>query len=592
MKITFSRTGNVYLNVGIVGIAVALDNFQIWQAYSEPMIQDLPDHDWGWDDDTNALWVETDEPKELFERLYNLMGREYYNTSTKDALNKHTNFYYIPAKDKFKSFPKMKTYGFGALLTNDASGKTTNPANTIRKKTIKEDDQFGQLIKRRFEEQFAEKGMKLENQLYVREPYAKITRLELNNDDFKHGKYTCPVTGESFGRLHKAINVSPTASGISNFMPQLSTKWNKIGWKALYAVRFAPVLALYRSTGVKEKLKLYCYFYDHPHLETLYELYMDLRSELYLSPTEKQEVNHSNNIKLKELDLGGSKGAKVKSNDFVHSNEVLFQLVYSLSDAFYRGKTNSSGVQDTIRENSINLYMIRSDAFDKTIRPKTFTAFNHFNYVRRYIRSAEEYGINWGHVLASLRYSLPKKEDNRWVKERLPREAVLKKLIHGKSFLEELKNIFYEGYSNRITNKDSGFKRWNQLALLIKFNHFGPLNNYSPMEKTFHEKAYALGTHIGQAIINDEETGSSPSERTKFGRKYIIDLDKSRTYEDLLEALKRIQLRYKTFLTKDLIIDPLMEENFRTVKLLATIAALNSINGKIFSSNQKNENPV
>lgn len=112
------------------------------------------------------------------------------------------------------------------------------------------------------------------------------------------------------------------------------------------------------------------------------------------------------------------------------------------------------------------------------------------------------------------------------------------------------------------------------------------------MEKTFHEKAYALGTHIGQAIINDEETGSSPSERTKFGRKYIIDLDKSRTYEDLLEALKRIQLRYKTFLTKDLIIDPLMEENFRTVKLLATIAALNSINGKIFSSNQKNENPV
>ncbi len=92
----------------------------------------------------------------------------------------------------------------------------------------------------------------------------------------------------------------------------------------MYAVRFAPVLALYRYAGGLDTL--YCYFYDHPDLGTMYNIYLSVYDELYLSEPAKQEVNHLNNIKLQPLGLGGKKGAELSGKDFVHPNEVLFQL--------------------------------------------------------------------------------------------------------------------------------------------------------------------------------------------------------------------------------------------------------------------------
>lgn len=586
MRITFPRAGNVYLNAGIVGIHVMLDEYDELRELSRPVLPELPAHDYGWDETANALWVETERPKELFERLYQLMGRKYYNTSTQDALNNPTNFYYLPDEDGFEPFPKMKTYGFGALLTNDAAGKTPNPDNTIRRKSIKAGDEFGERLLRRYEEHFAEQNLKLGQQLYVNEPYAKLTRLELDDKDFREGKYVCPVDGASYGRLHPATNVSPTTSGMTNFLSGLSTKGDKIGWKALYAVRFAQVLALYRYAGGLDTL--YCYFYDHPRLATLYDIFCDLRSSLYVDDLAKQAINHRNNIQLKALDLGGKKNATVPGSDFVHPNEVLFQLVDTLTDALYKRATDARGEQAVEDEPGISLYLLRADKFAGTMRPNTFTAFNHFNYLRRYLRASREFGVNWGYVLASLRIHLPGKERD-WAKERLPREAVIKKIISGGSFLEEIKAVFLGGYALKLSGQYAGYKRWGDLARLVRFNYFGPLNNYTDVEKEFHENAYRLGTQIGQAILNDKDSGDTPGERAKFGRKYVIDLDKSRTLEDLLEALKRIQLRYHTTFKKDLLLDPRMKDDFRTVKLLATIAALNSINGKLYLSSNNED---
>ena len=122
MKITFNHTGNVYLNAGIVGIKVAIDDYKIWRTQSNPELPPLPEHRADWDKDHNALVIETEEPKTFFELLYQAMGQVYYNTSTTDALNNRTNFYYVPETRAMEPFPKMKTYGFGALLTNDAAG--------------------------------------------------------------------------------------------------------------------------------------------------------------------------------------------------------------------------------------------------------------------------------------------------------------------------------------------------------------------------------------------------------------------------------------------------------------------------------------
>ncbi len=578
MKITFARTGNVYLNAGIVGIAVTLENYDTWRLKTEPVTEALPEHSWKWEG--NTLNVITEEPLKLLELLYKIMGSQYYNTSTKKALDKMTNFWYEPEKDKFHPFPKMKTYGFGGLLTNDAAGKTPKEENTIRRKAIKPDDEFGRMLEQKYIDLFEEKGLKLGQQLYVNEPYAKITRLKLEEADIAPGKLACPITGEKFKRLQPAISVSPTTSGLKNFLPGLSSKGDKIGWKAMYMIRFAPVLALYRYAGGLDTL--FCYFYDHPQLPRLHKHYKNFKRKIYLDETAKLEANHLNNIRLASLSMGDKIEFKLKGNDFVHPNEVLFQLIYTLTQAAYDVDTDGTGLlEDVADETGINLYLLRADKFAGTMRPNTFSAFNHFTYVRRYIKEARDVGgIQWGQVMASLKIHLPGRERD-WAKERLTREALIKKMMTGQPFLEELKAIYLGGFTLRLGGEGTGFKRWDQLEKLLKFNEFGPLNNYTTMEKQFHERAYKLGTQIGQAIIHHADGGATPKDRAKFGRKYIIDLDKSRTYEDLLEALKRIQLRYGTSLNRDLIMDPATETNFRTVKLLATIGALNVLNGKL-----------
>ncbi len=585
MKINFRRTGNVYLNAGIVGIAATLDNYELWSADMRPAPRErtfVEGDDWGFDNQ-NALWIRSEEPIELLNNLYTVMGHRFYNTSTKDALAKMTNFWYEPGTDSFHPFPKMKTYGFGGLLTNDAAGKTPNEANTIRRKAIKQDDAFGQLLERRYIEHFEERGIKLGQQLYVNEPYAKITRLKLTTADIAPGKKTCPLTGEGFKRLQSADCISPTAAGLTNFLPHLSRKSDKVGWKAMYAVRFAPVLALYRYAGGLDSL--YCYFYDHPDLETLFTIYKQTRSAIYLEDDAKQDANHLNNIRLASLGLGGTKNAQLAGSDFVHPNEILFQLIYTFGQALYDLSTDERGLLKRAEDdNGINLYLLRADKFAGTMRPNTFTAFNHFAYVRRYIEAARKFKIDWGHVLASLRIHLPGKERD-WSKERLPREALLKKLMVGQSFLEEMKTIFLGGFTLHLSGESAGYKRWAQLAKLIQFNEFGPMSNHNEAEQTFREKAYKLGTQIGMAIMDSGETGTAARDVAKSGRKYIIDLDKSRTYEDFLEAVKRIQLRYERSVSKDLFVELIDDSNFRTAKLLATIGALNVLNSHL--SNRK-----
>ena len=580
MRISFHRTGNVYLNAGIVGIAVGLERYEAdWRRNGQPQLPELPAHKWDWED--NALWVETDDPKNLFELLYQAMGRVYYNTSTKDALKDMTNFYYLPDEDRFEPFPRMKTYGFGALLTNDAQGTTPDKDNTVKRSSIKVDDAFGKALEKRFETFYAERNVKLNKKLYLNEPYAKITRLSLNEKDFKPGKLVCPITGEHFGRLHRATNTSPTTSGIKNFLSGMSSANDKIGWKALYAVRFAPVIALYRQETKPDKI--YCYFYDHPQLHVLHSLYKRLAGRLYLDAIAKQECNHYNNMRLQPLTVAARKKSSViKGNDFVHPYETLFQLIYTLQEVLFIEDTDAQGgMEFTDEDPKLMLYLLRADEFSGTIRPNTFVPFNHFAYLIRYLKASKAtVGLNWGQVMASLKIHLPGK-DRDYSKERLLREQILKKLMHGQDFLAELKSLYLGAFTLKLKGEYAGWKHWKELEKLIRFQEFGPLNNHTQMEKNLREMAYKLGTQIGQTILNDESTGDKPSDRAKYGRKYVIGLDKARTSDELLEAIKRVQLRYGATLKRELILEEAFEENFRTIKLLATIGALNTINGRL-----------
>ncbi len=74
---------------------------------------------------------------------------------------------------------------------------------------------------------------------------------------------------------------------------------------------------------------------------------------------------------------------------------------------------------------------------------------------------------------------------------------------------------------------------------------------------------------------NDEKANA------KSGRKYIIDLNKSRTLDQFNNAIIRIMNKYQLQVNSELFKESLNEENFEMVKQFAIIGALNVINNAI-----------
>jgi hypothetical protein len=579
MRLTFKRSGHVYLNAGIVGLhdylhraKKGIDVPPKW----EQQISELTT--WSCALEDQQLWLESENPIPLLETMYFWMGEELYDNSTDDALKNLTNAYYVEAEDRFEWFPKKKTYGFGGLLTNDAAGKTPNEENTLRQKTIKEDDVRGQHILSRFKEEFEKKEVALGQQLYVNEPYAKITRLKLTDKDLLPGNKQCPLTGEGFKNLQSATSTSPTASGMLQFMSGVGAKTNKIGWKAMYLMRFAPRLELYRYANRLDTL--YCYFYDAPTLLQLRSYYRRWQG-LYYAKEIKQKARHLANFKLEPIRAKGI-DAQLGARDFILPNEVLFQLLYTIASQ----NLNRSGDGETGQLDGeiakVDFYLLRADKFAGTMRPSVYTVFNHFTYVQRYLKQAREFGVDWTKVLLSLVLSKPSNGKNDYELSRRLRDEVLRKIMNGESIAEEMARLLYDCYNLRISGGNLYYKSFAQLELLVRFNEFKSLNPHSMISAEVRERAYKLGVQIGENIMRAGDKNEPLRNRAKSSRKYIVHLNKVRTYDDFLESVVRIMTRFDGIVpSRDLFEKELTEENLKSIKLLTVIGALTRINSKL-----------
>jgi len=95
------------------------------------------------------------------------------------------------------------------------------------------------------------------------------------------------------------------------------------------------------------------------------------------------------------------------------------------------------------------------------------------------------------------------------------------------------------------------------------------------MEKELQKKAINLGKSIGQAILNYE--GYDKISNAKNGRKYLINLHKSRTLQQFSDGLYRISNKYKISISNDLL-ENINENNFLLIRQFALLGALNQLN--------------
>lgn len=597
MDITFHRSGQPYINAGIIGVHAYMQRAKQAQQDAEHNGDYSPEDEWvkllpkhTFELLSDRLCITTEKPITLLEELYYAMGRDHYGTSTRKALQKLENAYYDEKGDTFRRFPAKSTYGFGHLLTNNAAPKMRDDGNLFsRSKPEKLSPKQLQIVAKAVQ-YFGEQDIKLQQQIYLNEPYVKITRLELTEADFMPGKTQCPITGEGFRRLQEATNISPTASGIINFMSGIGTKGAKVGWKALYLIRFVPTLAFYRYTNGMDKL--FTYVYDTGDLVSLKHLFKTW-NRIKLPEPEKQRIDHLANFRLTPI-YNKNANAASGSTDFVLPNEMLFHLIYTIN--YETTKKGSATDTDTAlfaddRTQQIAFYTVTASKklVGKTLRPITIQHFTHFDRTQRIIRLGRQIeGFDWKKLLGTLplrktNYS----KQNAFEMSRVTRDTVLYKLMYGQDFTAELARFAYDCYGLRLAGENIGYKSFKQLALFIEHFILKPnptiiMDQQHKLTPEVRVKAYNLGTSIGEQIMRHGDSTDTPSSRAKAGRKYTVQLNKARNYNDFLAAIVRLTIRFEGLVpSKDLLQSMLTEDNYESVKHLTVLGAMTRINSKL-----------
>lgn len=589
-EIEFKRTSNIFINAGIVAL------YQYLKVFKEDA---NVEYDYSYSLEKDALHVKCDKLFTLLEDVYYYMGRELYDTSGKNARNSADKYFFTEEPFDYKAFFKMKTYGLGALITNDPQPTPKEENNAITfENLVKTNPEFATKIGQVYFQQkqklkdyeptefgyLYSKDTKGDSKIFLNEPYIKITRLEKPKKEFfEVGNQVCYLTNESFKKLVDSQNTSPFIKGLNNFNSFLSPQSQKISWKAMYLSRFSPKLNLY--TYVSGLDSIVCYFFDSNNLLNLNTLYEQNRS-IYKDPVQMIESNYMSNFKTHSFFIREEKFSEPK--DYTGKNETLFALIYT----FYKQFLYDKGFEDINEVDNIfdlgfekipiSLISFKADSFSSTLRPNAFEYFNNFKFAIRLIIYLEKVGIKFSQLLSSLKFmkSSERNSGNSYLLERKQREKVLTLMLNGKSVVKEIAQLYYQCYTYLLKGNPVGFKNYEQLYLFTsKYEHKINIQMTPEMQ----EKAFKLGTSIGMAITRFENPDNKNDEKTnaKSGRKYIIDLNKSRTLDQFNDAIIRIMNKYQLQVNSELFKENLNEENFEMVKQFAIIGALNVINNVI-----------
>lgn len=584
-EITFRRTSNVFLNTGIV----ALYDYLLDAAPEFPglELEFSPD----------ALTVRGEQWHQALEEVYYRMGKEVYDTANPKQKEEKLNAYYIEAEDRFERFPRMNTLGMTELLTNNAQGLTRHEENKSKIETLRKTRPE---LAQKFETYFEKEGLELASNVYLNEPYTKITRLEKAlPEHFADGSNICYLTGEGFKKLADNTSTSPFLSGLTNFNSLLSGSDKRISWKAMYLSRFAPKYCFYRYASGLDTI--YCYLFETNHLENLRTFLQQNRS-VFMDKVQLLEANYLTNFNFPNFTAKkGDEPRTASQRDFTEPHETRFMLIYAIYRQLLASKNIESPTEidlDALDEVMgyqripISLASIKADKFSGTLRPNYFEQFNHFKFTVRLMAWAEHSGINFQSLLQSLlfQHRSERSSKNSYRLARRFRNTILNKVMKGHSILPDFENLFFWCflYLNSPDEKDQTEARYKNFKILFDFLTFYEPITYKTMEKetltTLQTRAANLGYAIGNAILDHPD--GSPQSNARAARRYLIHLHKARNATDFREALIRIMKKYMNGIANDLLYAEELndDQGFVFIKQFAVIAALNKINPALKSS--------
>tara|TARA_R110002124_G_scaffold146076_1_gene311312 strand:- start:2628 stop:4385 length:1758 start_codon:yes stop_codon:yes gene_type:complete len=581
-RIEFLYFNNVFLDNGIIGL------YQFLQ--DENNLEE--NIDYGLEE--KKLWIQNDNLFELLETLYYALGRKVYDTYTMKQEEEGGNLFFklneVQEIIGVQQFPKMNTYGFTALLTNNAQGTTIKEENTKKFAGIEKENPS---VAKRIQEEFTNRKIKLLSKIYFNERYTKITRLEKPvKAYFVEGNQVCYLTGQKRKKLVDSQNISPFFSGISNFNSFLINTDKKVCWEAMYLSRFSAATCLYQYPNkLREAINVYFVFSNN--LLNLNKILLSEFGQLLKDPFSLKVQEYISNFPQRENEIYLG-----KATDFIGLNETLFFLTHCIYKEILKSKPeiNKSKYRKPLIEEPVGLISIRAESFASTMRPKRFENITHFSFIIELIYELEKSGLNWRNVIQSLKLLKPSLQSSqkKYELERQFRERIISRILKVKSILPLMETFFNDcyGYLLDSLNEPSrgiGFKRYKDLLEFVtKYELY--INPKIMNDKELQDKSIKLGAQIGQGILGYGET---PVRKTnaRQGRKYIIALRKANQFDRFLHELARIQARFVLNFSREFL-ENIDEERFQWVRQFVIISALNQINAELSPKSKQEPKPT
>jgi hypothetical protein len=567
-QISFKRTGHTLLNNGILGVYTYLKKADKQNKFDFSFSYKLTD---------NELSIQCKELPELLEELYYWMGGEVYDTYTlkqqenAEAL-KDCNIYYDEKNERFVPFPRMNTYGFTHLLTNNAQGVTrySNSWSNVKKLEGSDPEKLNLI-----QNYFQKNNLKLLSKVYFNEPYTKITRIVPFKERYlEQGSKRCYLTGESYAELVDTINISPFFSGILNFNSKFSAGDKKISWQARYLSMFSVTHAFYHYPN-KLRETIYIYLFTSDTLVNLKDILEKV--ELLKPLNQLRSEEFTSNISLVE---------EFSKDNFTEQFEVALVLIYSFYKKVLKkyGNLGEDQVADTdlfgelIKEiPPFAIDSIKADAFASTMRPNFYQNINRLTTILNLLHYLEKEGVIFNRVLSSLKILKPGERNakDKFRLERILRNQVAEEFLRGRSILDSLENLFFRSYTYLCSSEYVGFKDYKQLSLFLELYE----SKINTMEESLQNAAITLGKQIG-VKMRHHDSSQNDASNAKKGRGDLINLRKARTQKQFLDELIRIDFKYGLTINEELA-NKIDEHNYYGIKQFLIIGALNILNPAI-----------
>lgn len=612
--IQFYKNSNIFINTGIVALHRYINRFQSEnKEFGEITNKLLP----------KKLIIENERVLELLEEVYYYMGKEVYDTPTKKQKRKSDKYFFVKEPFDYGTFPKMTSFGLAGFITKAPFGPAPTPRIKPRKfKDIYEEDpEFAENIASVFRKNDMtlkyfdikedrvisnEKQKKGDSNIYLDEPYTKAPRLDFDKKYFVDGENICPITNESYAMLESSKGTFAFKSNVTNFNSFFGTDDNnKISFKAKYLSLFSPALAMY--SYYKGYDSFTTSFFDSNTLTNINSLYDNeffyLKDEM-----ENMKLPFHRNIKFHNFKVTKKGGEEGEIDSGIGANspsEITFLLIYTFYKKKFQIEIDSQEIKADIdpfegsqfEKIPISLVTFKAKKFARTMRPDFYEEFNNIKFIIRLfhkMEANENKRIPVREFWQGLRIQIPKYSSSKKFSkskeyaESQIRQAVISKILKGKSVVSELEKLFVKCYLILTNGKHCGFRKYDLLTEFLYI--YEPLINFGSMtiSKSLQKKAIKLGKSIGYAIVHYENPENDQEEKSnaKKGRKYLISLHKARTIEQFRDAIIRIQNRFALSVSNE-ILENMDEQNFKAIKQYAQISALNTLN--IVLSNQKPE---